>query len=845
MQTFTLALAGLCLCGPVFADSARGVDTLLGSGINPTGQDPTVPPGDAAVGTFRPGGSSTPTGLRYAVPPLYPEPNAGLNGWNYNLSLEAGYWGQDADNRNPLFRQYLDWNKGLSLNWFSLNAEKPANATYLTMFGSNVGRGDQFYALEFGKYNVFRVQAFINEIPHSLGSGTTYFEGAGSDFLSLPSGLSPAASSLSAIDAAAKAGTPYGFNAQRNRAGLRVFWTLASDRKVYMFYTYEHQTGSEPMGGSMFFPFGLAPGVTVGGISEIIEPIDYKTHDISAGYQYAGELTQYNLSLHASVFRDANSSLTWENPYDVGSLAGPNPYTANLQLGQIALPPNNAAYDVKAEFARAFPEWHRSHLDGSVSLGRMTQNADLLAPSVNTGIGGNAPFIWNNADWNTTDALSQKTSEARIDTLLADLQFSSAVNDALTLRSKARYSLTKNDTNYTAYNPLTGQYGYLAEGGGQGTVVPGESGIYYPGGEAIHYRSIPFDGSQQNLGLDADYRLPSKITLTASYERETYLRHHRERDRTWEDKFKLSVVDRQVGDGSVRASYEYDRRRGSAYNFDPYTAYYTSSLPGATPDTVPHTLAELSKFDLSDRDQQIFKVRYNRTLLESLDLGVTLQDKLIDWGAEFGRVNKQTESSLNLDLDWSPAEGTTAYAYYSYEYSRIAQANVNDSAANDSGSPDYGGDVYLTADAWRVVSKDRTDVVGAGLKKTLAHKIVLDFSYSLTRSATAVSYSYLDPGGAVLGIPGATLPDLGSAFPDLTYRLHTLQGSLVVPCSKSISWRFVARYEHLNIYDWHYAGLTPGVLPANGGGLLPATFIDLGPNAYHAFIFGIMIQYKL
>ena len=144
------------------------------------------------------------------------------------------------------------------------------------------------------------------------------------------------------------------------------------------------------------------------------------------------------------------------------------------------------------------------------------------------------------------------------------------------------------------------------------------------------------------------------------------------------------------------------------------------------------------------------------------------------------------------------------------------------------------------------MSKDHTDVVGLGLKKTFPHKIVLDFTYSMTRSSTAVTYTYLNPGGAVLGSPGAPLPDIGNAFPDLTYRLHTLQGSLVVPYSKTISWRFVARYEHLTIYDWHYAGLTPGLLPANGGGgLLPVSFIDLGPTAYHAFIFGIMIQYKL
>lgn len=838
-------VAGLCVAAPARADSAIGADTVLGNGLNPTGRDPTVLPGDAAVGSFRPSGSHTPSGLHYAVPPAYPAPVDFGDGWNDNLSLEAGYWGGDANEPNPLFRQYRDWHNGLAIDWFGFSAESPADARFLNLVGSNVGRRDQFYGLDAGVYNEFRLRAFFNQIPHTLGDGSTFFQGAGSDRLTLPASLTPGASSLAAVDAAAKAGAPYTFRVQRDRAGIRGDWTLSGAWKAYSSYTFEQRTGSRPMGGSMFFPLGLGPGVTVGGISELVEPIDYKTHDFAGGLQYASGLTQFNLSLDASIFRNANSALTWENPYDVGSLGPPNPSTANLRYGQMALAPDNQAYNLKAEYVRALPEWRNAHVDASVSLGRMTQNADLLPPSVNTGIGGNAPFTWDNADWNTTAALSQKTSEARIDTALVDLQFSMAPIDPLVLRVKLRHYETRNHTSYTAYNPITKQYGYLAEGGGQGTVVPGESGIYSPGGESIHYRSIPFDGSQQNLSLEGDYRLAPKTTVSASYERENYLRHHRERARTWDDKLKLAVVDRHLDEGSVRASYEYDSRRGSAYDFDPYKAFYTSSLPGAAIDTTPHTLAELRKYDLSDRKQQILNLRLQRPLRDDLDLGVTLQDKVIDWGAEFGRIGRQSQASINLDLGWSPSDGTTAYGFYSHERSRIAQANVNDSATHMQGSPDYGADVYLTQDAWNAVSKDRTDVLGLGAKKSFARDIVLDLGYSFTRASTAIGYGYLDAGGAVLGSPGATLPDIGNAFPDMRYRIHSLQGSLLVPVSKNLSWRLVTRYEQLSISDWHYTGLVAGALPSNAGGLLPATFIDRGPTNYRTVVIGVFLQLKL
>jgi len=200
---------------------------------------------------------------------------------------------------------------------------------------------------------------------------------------------------------------------------------------------------------------------------------------------------------------------------------------------------------------------------------------------------------------------------------------------------------------------------------------------------------------------------------------------------------------------------------------------------------------------------------------------------------------------MNLDLGWSPSDGTTAYGYYSFEHSRIAQANVNDSSANISGSPYYGGNVYLTQDAWNATSKDRSNVLGLGFKTSFAGKNVLDLAYSLTSTSTDITYGYLDAGGALLGTPGAALPDLGNAFPDMTYRLHSLQGSLLVPVSSKLSLRFITRYDQVAIKDWHYTGLTAGAVPSNTGGLLPITYIDRGPSDYHSIVVGVFVQNQL
>lgn len=120
------------------------------------------------------------------------------------------------------------------------------------------------------------------------------------------------------------------------------------------------------------------------------------------------------------------------------------------------------------------------------------------------------------------------------------------------MRGKLRRYAEDNSTAYTAYtayNPLTGQYGYVALDGGLWVNSKGYSGLYSdttgtistPSGNIdvlrsvfpIRYRSIPFEYRKDNYNVDADYRLARRTTLTFGYEREEYTRAHRERDRIW------------------------------------------------------------------------------------------------------------------------------------------------------------------------------------------------------------------------------------------------------------------------------------------------------------------------
>ena len=67
--------------------------------------------------------------------------------------------------------------------------------------------------------------------------------------------------------------------------------------------------------------------------------------------------------------------------------------------------------------------------------------------------------------WNTTDALSRQSANARIDTRLADFGLSLKPASGLDVRSKVRYYETSNSMQYQSCNPLTGQWGRLLNDG--------------------------------------------------------------------------------------------------------------------------------------------------------------------------------------------------------------------------------------------------------------------------------------------------------------------------------------------------------------------------------------------
>ena len=821
--------------GPACANSGGEPVAAAGNGMHPGSVDGNRERDPAGLSPFRAPASRAPTGQLYDIPYRPREVRSSESGWDYSGLLELGMLSGDADSRNALFRRYQDLDNGPYLNYFALEGVKPAEARFFEIVGAGVGRSDQFYGLQFGRYNDYRLSFSYSEVPHLFATtARPMWQGVGSARLTLPDwpGVAPGGASgnnsnnATAVQALINATADTELGLVRKQGSARVELNLTDSWKFSANYSIEQRNGARPFGANA-------------GNGETVEPIDYKTHNLLAAVQFADSLSQFNLSLSASLFRNDIDTLTWENPFRHRSAA------LSISGGRLDLYPDNDAYNAKLEYARTLPRVLNGRFNATVALGSMRQNDKLIAPTITSGSGAVVAggFNGNFNLWNSNAALSQQSADASVDTRLVDLGLSLVPTDRLTLRGTLRHYATRNNTRYTAQNPQTGQFGYIIQDTNVSTV--------FNGANNVHYRSIPFQGTQDNYRLAAEYQVGRRAMLSAEYERENFQRDWRERDRTWEDRFKFGYTDRGFESASVRLSYEHASRRGSPYDSHPYASFYTASLASYT-ETLANLLdrlrglEELRKYDLADRTQQVLNARLNYLARPDLDLGLSLQSKINTYPAEFGRTGTQTQNSLNLDLSYLPSAATAFNAYYSYQTASMKQAGAADLGSADGAgcavlppacSNAFGAarSIYPADQYWSATSKDRSTLFGLGFRHDFG-KPKLDLQYAWSSSRAPLGYTFASANA--LQNPELAA-QAGSAFPDASYKLQVVDAGLRLPLSQQLAVRLYYRFEVGKITDWHYAGLDQGLVVGS------RVYLDAGPRDYRVHVLGVLLRLTL
>ena len=832
-----LALALLLVLPVAHAqDSGLGVDLHFGDTLDPSGGTALLgcdPDGATWLSSVR---KRNPTGFLYACVPDGPQPH-GEGDWKMAGSVGFGWLHVTGDHDNMHWQRFSYIDDGGFHLAGNLQLVNPGDGRYVDVRLSHLGSDSQTLRVVAGRAGQYRLQGFVRSQANvTSGNARSIWNGVGSNHLTLKAPLVPAGSTPAQVAAVSAAQPEQALVVVRDKQGVGMSYLLNPQWTLFGNLSHETRNGARPFGGPFFFNF---PFPSNGGIYEIPRPIDDSTVNVNGGARFAGNVWRMEFTYSGSFFRHENAGFDYEVPYALRPVV-PGLTTPALTQGSFAYEPDNDYHAFSANLTRRLA-WN-GDLSVTASASRMRQNDELLPPIGCTGQFGISVIpgaMQNCADWNTTDALSRKRADLAINSQLADATLVLQPSRAVTLRGNLKFQRNDYAGTYFAYNPLTGQWGYPAENGSQGSVVPGESGIWDPilaPGNFTRIRNLPLDNETRSASFGADWRLGPSNTLSASYAFDRMERTHREVAQSDDHTLKLGWTNRSLDWLTLRANYVYLRRTGSEYEFDPYEFTFSGSLPGYVPPpggNAAHTVAQLRKYDVGERTQHKADLMATVILPRNMSLYASLRGNRNDYDAELGRRDYDTFSG-SLRWAWQPPGNRMAVnAWYGHDRATLDTANVNDGGTLPD--PNLGGPTYPLANRWWMNDRQRNHSAGANwVYRAGRFTFNADWNWLYSRGTTR--YRYASPGA--LANP-AQAPLLNGRFPDMVHRTNALTLGMHVAINDRLGLRLFDTYQRGNSFDWHYLGFENGQVYDH------RVYTDGGPEAYSVNMIGAMLEVKL
>lgn len=817
-------------------DSGSGVDLQFGTALDPAGLSARHCGPDGM--TWLAGDAKrTPTGFLYGCTPG----PYGLDStatpdspWLGGGLLSIGYLHLNGDETNAQWRRYSDLDDGFVLN-ADFRLVRPDQGRYIELRATRIGEDSQFYRAVFGQAGKYRVQAFVRSQPNILsGNARSIWNGVGSRHLTLVEGLTVNGSTVPEVTAVSAAQPLQTLKVVRDKQGLGISYLLNKQWTATFSASHESREGARPFGGPFFFNY---PFPDNGGVYEIPRPIDDSTVSMNAGLRFVGNDWRMQFDYSGSFFRNAYTGFDYEIPYTTWPVI-PGLVTPQMPLGEFSYEPDNDYHHVSGTFSRRV-KWN-GDFSVKAAFGTSRQNDTLLPPTNCQGqVGIPIPgFLYECSDWNTTASLSRKRADLAINTQRLDLRLVLQPATSLSWRSTAKFHREDYSGTYWAYNPLTGQYGYIAENGAMGSVVPGEMGVWDPGANAsvpTRVRNLPLDKETLEASTGVNWRMNRKNTLGASYTFTRVERTHREFATTRDNSLKLNWTNRSIEWLNFRANYVFLDRSGDDYNSNPYGFTLSQGMPGyvAPPGGTPaHTIGQLRKYDVGEREQHKIDLMATAMLPNDMTVSASIRGDWNDYDARAGRQKFDTLGT-SVQWEWQPSAGRVAGAWYGYDESDLVFANAND--VNITPDPNLGGATYPDSARWSTNDKQRNHYAGANWSQRFG-KATFDASWNWTYARGMTRYDFVS--ADALSYP-ALVASANGAFPPMIFRSNSLSLSLSLPVNERIAVKLFNTYERANLSDWHYLGFDQSQVYDH------RVYTDGGPMDYSVNMFGALLEVRL
>ena len=242
---------------------------------------------------------------------------------------------------------------------------------YWWVRGTNLGLESRYFRLESGTQGKTDFFFEFDQQPNYINNtGQTPFLNPGSSYLALPGGFT-----IANLNNYLQ---PLELHTERQRVGVGLDHRFKNFWSFDVAYRHETKMGTDQTGSVMVDLGTGGSGIirTAKG-ALITEPIDYETDLVDMAFRYAKGKSQFALEYHGSLFKNADDSLTWEDPFSFTGRYGSQALPPDNQLHQLSM---SGGYQIAKEY----------NLTGVLSVGRSTQNQTFQAYDTG-GTGGTLP----------------------------------------------------------------------------------------------------------------------------------------------------------------------------------------------------------------------------------------------------------------------------------------------------------------------------------------------------------------------------------------------------------------------------------------------------------------------
>lgn len=659
------------------------------------------------------------------------------------------------------------------------------SAKYWSLTGTDLGLDSRSLNYQQGEQGNYKLFLDYDQLPtHRSDSAKTIFDGAGGNNLTLPAGWVPSGTtagmtqllpSLKSVD----------IETERRKVGVGFSKAFADRWDFKVSYKDEVKDGIKTIGGVI----GNSGGNPRAAL--LPEPVDYNTRQLDAVLGYADARKQFQLSYYMSLFKDKNDSLTWQNPYSaIGGWDASAGFAAGGQ-GRLALPPDNEFHQVSASGGYNLTD--KTRVSADVSVGRMTQNQAFLPYTVNPTLAASI-----------TQPLPSSSLDGQIDTTLINLKLASRPMADFRWNASLRHDDRNNKTPRSEYVYIGG------DSQTQNTAATSSNRRY----------NEPYSFTENQLKLDAGYKLAKRTELSAGFQRSDTERTYSEREEAKENTYKLGLRTSLADSLSGGLRLSRADRTGSTYvGEEPFLSSYS---PGYTPtvDGGWENHPDLRKYFQADRTRDKLALFATFAPGEKVALGFNASYLKDDYSESEMGLTASKAGQYTMDATYMATEAVTTYAFYSYEDFKSGQ----DGRAFSGGANKLPQAADPTRD-WFARHRDRVNTVGAGVKYTIAKNkfdIGADYIYAASKSDVDVT-----TGSSLSSEPLPTSPT----------RLNSVSLYGKYQLQKNMSLKAGYRFEKYRSEDWALDGVAPNQL-AN-----VITLGELSPN-YRVHVITFAVGYK-